>query len=168
MSNKALVYTRKNGERILVFGGTIAGQLRFVPMKRTAIDGREWWCVYDLEREDWTNSTVLGGARWKMKVECARAIAKAIEKREIPFEPYADEESPFKSGKHKFVVEVHWDVARSYEVEAKSREEAQAIVQKRVDDGEICVWTDDFKATDAVEVECHGEELKGEDGIQYF
>lgn len=167
MSKKALLYTRKNGDRVLVLGGTIAGQLRFVPMKRTALDGKEWWCVYDNERGDWTNSTVLGGARWKMKIECARAIAKAIEKHEIPFEPY-DEGSQFKSGKHKFVVEVHWDVARSYEVEAKSREEAQAIIQKRVDEGEVCVWTDGFEATDDVEVECHGEELKGGAGIQYF
>ncbi len=167
MSNRALVYTRKNGERVLVFGGTIAGQLRFVPVKRTALDGRQWWCVYDNEKGEWANATVLGGAKWKMKLECARAIARAIEKREIPFEPYAGEESPFKSGKHKFAVDVHWDVAKSYEVEAESREEAQKIIQEKVDAGEICVWTDGFEAMDDVEVRTSGEETK-EGEIQYF
>ena len=79
----------------------------------------------------------------------------------------ADGEPHFKTGKHKFTVDVHWDVARSYEVEAESREEAQRIIQEKVERGDVCVWNDGFEATDDVEVRTSGEETP--DGeIEYF
>ena len=29
--------------------------MRFTPKKRTAVDGRMWWCIYDNERGDWSS-----------------------------------------------------------------------------------------------------------------
>ena len=52
-----------------------------------------------------------------------------------------------------FTVTVNWEVSKDYEVEANNSEEARAKIQKMVDEGEVCVWTDGFEATDNVEVE---------------
>lgn len=60
--------------------------------------------------------------------------------------------------KKRYAVDIHWDVAKCVEVKAKSREDAERIVFERIRNGEVCVWTDGFEATDYVEVECHGEE----------
>ena len=33
---------------------------RFVAEKRTALDGRAWWCIYDTERHEWSKYTFHG------------------------------------------------------------------------------------------------------------
>jgi len=55
-----------------------------------------------------------------------------------------------------FVVDVHWDVAKSYEIEAASRKDAEKKMNKIISMGQVCVWTDGFEATDDVEVKCSG------------
>ena len=155
----ALIYVRKDGTKVPVWSSPVGGQLRFTAEKRTAIDGKEWWLPYDNE----TGKYLYG--RCKMLAECRAAITRKLEKGELPFVPYDD--GTFKKGKHKFAVDVHWVVARSYEVEATNRKEAQKIVQGMVDRGEVSVWSDGFEATDDVEVRTSGEEKK-DGGIQYF
>lgn len=68
--------------------------------------------------------------------------------------------------KRTFIVDVNWKVAGTYEIEAKDAEEAKAIVQKMVDDGEVCVWTDNFEATDDVEVSVAGEAT--DDEVKFY
>lgn len=38
---------------------------RFKPVKRTAIDGKVWWCVWDKMKCDWSTYTCHG--RYKTK-----------------------------------------------------------------------------------------------------
>lgn len=45
---------------------------RFEARKRTALDGRVWWCVYDKERHAW--STFLCHGRYKTRKACEQAI----------------------------------------------------------------------------------------------
>lgn len=45
---------------------------RFEARKRTALDGRVWWCVYDNERHAW--STFLCHGRYKTRKACEQAI----------------------------------------------------------------------------------------------
>lgn len=45
---------------------------RFEPRKRTAIDGRVWWCVYDNAQNKW--STYLCFGKYKTKREAITAI----------------------------------------------------------------------------------------------
>lgn len=59
--------------------------------------------------------------------------------------------------KKTFAVDVHWDVAKVFEIEAETPEEAEAIMQKRINAGEVCVWTDGFETTDDTEVKVSGE-----------
>jgi len=66
---------------------------------------------------------------------------------------------PYKT----YAVDVHWDVARSFEIEATSREEAVQEMNARIDKGQVCVWTDGFEATEDVECECNGEENESGD-----
>lgn len=33
---------------------------RFTPIKRRALDGRLWWCIYDNERHAWSTYTAHG------------------------------------------------------------------------------------------------------------
>lgn len=69
--------------------------------------------------------------------------------------------------KKRFAVDVHWDVAKVFEVEAESREEAEKKVNDMVNKGEVCVWTDGFETTDDVEVSCSG--IYNDDGsIEFF
>lgn len=155
-----LTYVHKDGTKVAVWSSPVGGQLRFVAAKRTAVDGKVWWCIFDNEKIEYVR-----GLKYKMKLECEAAITHKLEKGELPFVPYDD--GTFKKGKHQFVVDVHWDVARSYDVEAESREEAQKIIQDKVDAGEICVWTDGFETMDDVEVRTSGDETN-EGEIQYF
>ncbi len=60
----------------------------------------------------------------------------------------------------RFYVDIHWDVARGFEVTAKSKEEAERKVMEMVDLGQVDVWRDGFEATDDVTVVCSGEENK--------
>lgn len=141
----------------------VANQLRYSAEKRTALDGKVWWCIFDHKERKY-----VAGYKYRMLAECRMRIGWKINNGELPTDK-SDyiEDTRFKTGKHKFAVDVYWTVARSYEVEAESRDEAQRIVQERVDRGDVCVWHDDFEATDDVEVSTSGEEkVNGE--IQYF
>ena len=66
----------------------VAGQSRFVASKRTALDGRQWWCIYDQKRHEY-----LSGYKYKLRRECERSIAFEVQKwyqkraSWIPFEP---------------------------------------------------------------------------------
>ena len=46
---------------------------RFVSKKRTALDGKVWWCVWDKESENWSTFTCHN--MYSRKVECDCAIA---------------------------------------------------------------------------------------------
>lgn len=66
-----------------------------------------------------------------------------------------------------FAVDVHWTLAKVYEVKATSREEAEKKIQALVNAGEVNVYKDGFETTDDVEVKCSGEE--GKDGkIEFY
>lgn len=45
---------------------------RFIPEKRTAIDGKQWWCVYDTQRHCWSTYTCHG--KYKTRSACQLAI----------------------------------------------------------------------------------------------
>lgn len=143
---------------------TVAGQMRYSAEKRTALDGKVWWCIFDHKE-----CKYLEGHKSVARYLMEDWMGRAIRRGELPTDKsdFIEDPDGFKKGKHKFAVDVHWDVARSYEVEAESREEAQKIIQAKVDAGEICVWTDGFETTDDVEVRTSGEETK-EGEIQYF
>lgn len=44
------------------------------PRKRTALDGKEWWCVFDTETMKWSTYTCFG--TYKRKKDCQFAIDK--------------------------------------------------------------------------------------------
>lgn len=164
MARKRIMYVREDGSSHEVFGRPVHGQVRFTAQSKTAANGETVWCVYDNEKDTWTNYLFVS-AMCKTRSACEKMIATAIDKKQIPFVPYDD--GTFKKGKHKFAVDVYWTVSRSFEVEAESREEAQKIIQAKVDAGDVCVWTDGFEATDDVEVSTSGEETNAGE-IQYF
>lgn len=41
------------------------------PRKRTALDGKTWWCVFDTDKMEW--STILFG-KFKLKRDCQYAV----------------------------------------------------------------------------------------------
>ena len=43
-----------------------------VPRKRTALDGKVWWCVFDTEKQKF--STFLCYGKYKHKKDCELAI----------------------------------------------------------------------------------------------
>lgn len=45
---------------------------RFIPEKRTAIDGKVWWCVFDTVLHRWSTYTCHGKYRTRQK--CQEAI----------------------------------------------------------------------------------------------
>ena len=49
----------------------------FEARKRTALDGKEWWCVYDMDKKQWSTLVVFG--RYKLKRDCQFAINKFYE-----------------------------------------------------------------------------------------
>ena len=51
---------------------------RFVPAKRTAIDGKVWWCVFDTERGQFSHYTCH--VKYKRKKDCVYDINRANEK----------------------------------------------------------------------------------------
>ena len=66
----------------------VAGQSRFVASKRTALDGRQWWCIYDQKRRKY-----LEGCKFRLRRECEERIAFKLQYRwndhlpELTFEP---------------------------------------------------------------------------------
>lgn len=47
---------------------------RFEPRKRTALDGKVWWCVYDAKENRW--STYLYHGKYRTKKDCIYAIER--------------------------------------------------------------------------------------------
>lgn len=47
---------------------------RLVPSKRTAIDGKVWWCVYDLKNGEYSGITYFG--KYHTKRACEYAIER--------------------------------------------------------------------------------------------
>jgi hypothetical protein len=69
--------------------------------------------------------------------------------------------------KKTYLVDVHWDVAKCYRVEAESAEEAQAIIQKQMDEGELSYFDDGYESTDDTSVETMGEQDENGEEIYY-
>ena len=155
----ALIYVRKDGTKVPVWSSPVGGQLRFTAEKRTAIDGKVWWCIHDNEKGRYVPS------KFRTRVECEAEITRKLQTREFDFVPYDD--GTFKKGKHGFEVTVSWTVAKTYEVKAESREEAQKKIQAMVDRGDVCVWSDGFEATDDVAVKVIGEE-KNDGSLEFY
>lgn len=44
---------------------------KFIPMKRTAIDEKVWWCVYDTEERKFSALLCFGKYRTKKDCQCA-------------------------------------------------------------------------------------------------
>lgn len=56
-------------------------KIMYEPRKRTAIDGKVWWCVFDTEKMQY--NTILFG-RYKLKRDCQYAIDRwEIRKEEL-------------------------------------------------------------------------------------
>ena len=66
-----------------------------------------------------------------------------------------------------YAVDVHWDVAKCYDIEANSKEEAEKKIWDMINSGAVCVWKDGYETTDDIEVECSGEEDENGD-IEYY
>ena len=45
---------------------------RLIPKKRTAVDGKTWWCPYDTIKDEW--STIIYFGKYKTKKACQRDI----------------------------------------------------------------------------------------------
>ena len=45
---------------------------QFEPRKRTALDGKEWWCVFNLSTMKWSTITLF--TKYKTKNACQEAI----------------------------------------------------------------------------------------------
>lgn len=54
---------------------------KFVPRKRTALDGRIWWCVYDTEQREYSSLLCFG--KYKSKREAQYAIDWHVKKGEL-------------------------------------------------------------------------------------
>lgn len=44
----------------------------FEPRKRIALDGKTWWCVFDIEKMEWSTLTFFG--KYKTKKACQSDI----------------------------------------------------------------------------------------------
>lgn len=54
------------------------------PRKKTALDGKIWWCVFDTEKMEW--STLIVFNKYKLKRDCQYAIDRWYElKRRVAF-----------------------------------------------------------------------------------
>ena len=60
----------------------VSGQSRFVAQKRTALDGRKWWCVFDNKRRAY-----IPGTRCKLRRELEWCIQKGLRQGWLQFEP---------------------------------------------------------------------------------
>lgn len=47
------------------------------PKKRTALDGKTWWCVFDADSMKWSTLVVFG--KYKLKRDCQNAIDRWYE-----------------------------------------------------------------------------------------
>lgn len=42
------------------------------PRKRTALDGRSWWCVFDTEQMEWSSCIIFG--KYRTRKACQISI----------------------------------------------------------------------------------------------
>jgi hypothetical protein len=56
-----------------------------------------------------------------------------------------------------YIVDVHFDVAHSHEVQANSPEEAEDIIIKKIERGEITYLSDGYHDAEGTEVTAAGE-----------
>lgn len=47
-----------------------------IPRKRTALDGKDWWCVFDTNSMKWSTLIVFG--KYKLKRDCQYAIDRYL------------------------------------------------------------------------------------------
>lgn len=147
----------------MMVGRPCAGQRRYVAAKRTALDGKVWWCVFDHKKNKYV------GGKYKHRRDCEYGIGHRIRGGELEISPNDYDKNPdeFKTGKHTFLVSIRWAVEKCEAVEATTAEEARDIVKKRVDEGDVCVWNDGFETTDDVDVDTVGEE-KNDGSLDYY
>lgn len=50
--------------------------MRFIPVKRTALDGKTWWVVWDCERGDY--STFLCHGKYSTRKDAEFAIERGV------------------------------------------------------------------------------------------
>ena len=62
------------------------GQSRFEPLKRTALDGKVWWCVFDNKPP----TRYIAGAKFKTRKSCVIHIWQEMVGGRLPFEPDDD------------------------------------------------------------------------------
>lgn len=67
----------------------------------------------------------------------------------------------------RYAVDVHLDFARCYVVEANSREEAEAKVEKQISSAFFDPLKDGFEQTGDIDIRCSGQEDE-EGTIEYF
>ena len=65
-----------------------------------------------------------------------------------------------------YKVECHWDVAKLFDIQAEDERAAIEKLWKKIQAGEVCVWSDGFTTTDDVEVGCVGE--KDDNGEDHY
>ena len=58
------------------------GQSRFGPSKRTALDGKVWWCLYDYK-----DHAYVTGYRCRTRKQALVRLAKDLQNKMLPYEP---------------------------------------------------------------------------------
>jgi hypothetical protein len=43
-----------------------------IPRRRIALDGKSWWCVYNVDKKEWSTLTCF--TKYKTKFDCQYAI----------------------------------------------------------------------------------------------
>ena len=61
---------------------TVAGQLRYSAEKRTALDGKVWWCIFDHKKNEY-----IAGHKSVARYLMTDYIERAIRKGELEVEP---------------------------------------------------------------------------------
>lgn len=64
---------------------TVCGQARYVPSKRTALDGKVWWCLFDRLRGEY-----LPGMRSRTRTDAVLWLELAFRRGELPYVPEVD------------------------------------------------------------------------------
>lgn len=65
-----------------------------------------------------------------------------------------------------YLVEVHWDVARVYRVEAENPEAAEKATRKKMDEGKISYLDEGYGTTDDNSATVAGE--VNENGVRWY
>ena len=178
MNRKFETFINKKGEKVAVYHKPIEGQLRYVESKRTALDGREVWQIFD----NWENEYVFG--TYTTKRRCRANIANFLRRGCYLLKEHLNGGTVEKKGKKKvengkhlktYAVDVHCDLAHCYQVKAATRKEAEDMVWEKVRNilAQLTPNTirdliaEGFETTDDAEVTCSGEEDENGE-IVYF